>query len=49
MRIEIDLDDEQLKEFLDDHYGYEECEQELKNYTDEEIEIAIKDAVGVIG
>ena len=49
MKIVIDLDNQQLKEFLDDHYGHEEDEQELDDYTDEEIEQAIKDEIGILG
>ncbi|WMI81926.1 hypothetical protein [Anaerotignum sp. MB30-C6] len=46
VKITMEVDEAELKEFLDDHYGYDE--EDDKEYSDEEIEIAIKDEIGCL-
>ena len=45
-KVTIEVDEGELQEFLDDHYGNEPEDNE--EYTDEEIEIAIKDEIGCL-
>lgn len=45
-KITIEVDEAELKEFMDNHYGWEP-EDDMK-YSDEDIERAIKEEIGCL-
>lgn len=46
VKVNLELDEGELKEFLDSHYGYEECDN--MEYSEEETEQAIRDTIGCL-